>query len=101
MDENHIKITGENPRVLKQISRDDRFTVPLTVYIGGVRRIIGTARVEGDQIEAYIDPKEHVGKALTDLIANDVIRDVSIAFNAPPATPRINPEGQIDWLKNY
>lgn len=108
MNEEPIKVVGEDPGVPKQVRREDRLTVPLTVYIGGKRRIIGTARVEGDQIEAYINPKSYLdpeasnaGQELLQLIIDGVIMDVSIAFNAPPATPVVTKDGKIDWLKNY
>jgi hypothetical protein len=100
MDE-HLHVTGEVPDIPKQQTAGDRRRVPLTVYIGGIKRIVGNAEVEGDQINAYIDPKADIGKALIDLVNNGVLQTVSIAFNAPPATPVVDKDGQVQWHKNY
>jgi len=100
MDE-HLHVTGEAPDIPKQSTPGDRRRVPLTVYIGGIKRIVGYAEVEGDQIEAYIDPKADIVQALLDLVADGVIQTVSIAFNAPPATPVIDDGGRVIWHKNY
>ena len=105
MSDEPMHVTGIDPSlsVPKQPRPGDRRRVPLTVYIGGIRRIIGEAVVEDDgRIEAYIDPKADIGQALVDLVQEGVLQTVSIAFNAPPATPRIDPEtGAISWHKNY
>lgn len=103
MSYEHPHVTGEIPGNPKQPNREDRRKLPLTVYIGGVRRIIGEAVIEDDgRVEAYIDPKADIGQALINLVTDGVLQTVSIAFDAPPATPRINPDnGHIDWLKNY
>lgn len=103
MDEEHLHVTGDIPSIPKQPTPGDRRMVPLTIYIGGVRRIIGEAVLEDDgRVEAYIDPsKTEIGKALVDLVQTGVLQTCSIAFNAPPATPRIKADGNIDWIKNY
>lgn len=100
----HPQITGQHPAIPRQLKGDDRRRVPLTVYIGGVRRIIGVAVVENDGgVEAYIDPKADYGQALIDLVQGGVLQTMSLAFNAPPATPYIDPNDpeHIQWLKNY
>jgi hypothetical protein len=101
MNEEHLHVTGKVPDIPKQLTGDDRRRVPLTVYIGGIKRIVGVAVLEGDQVDAYIDPKADLAQALIDLVSSGVLQTVSIAFNAPPATPVINNEGQINWHKNY
>ena len=97
----HPHVADTVPDVPKQLTRDDRRRIPLTVYIGGVKRLVGVAVMEGDEVEAYIDPKADIVEALVDLVSSGVLQTVSIAFNAPPATPVINNEGQINWHKNY
>jgi hypothetical protein len=100
MDE-HLHVTGDTPDIPKQPTAADRRRVPLTVYIGGIKRIVGYAEVEGDQINAYIDPKADIGQILVDLVTDGVIQTVSVAFNAPPATPVIEDGGRVIWRKNY
>jgi hypothetical protein len=103
MDEERLHVTGEVPAIPKQLKPGDRRRIPLTIYIGGVRRIIGEAVLEDDgRVECYIDPKADLGDALIDLVQSGVLQTMSLAFNAPPATPRVDPKsGRIDWLKNY
>jgi hypothetical protein len=100
MDE-HLHVTGDVPDIPRQPTAGDRRRVPLTVYIGGIKRIVGYAEVEGDQINAYIDPKADIGQILVNLVTDGVIQTVSVAFNAPPATPVVGKDGQVNWLKNY
>lgn len=73
--------------------------VPLTVYIGDERHILGEADVVGNKVTAYILPG--IGRELGDLVTNGLIQNISVAFNAPPATPKITPEGKIKWVRNY
>lgn len=103
MSDDPMHVTGEIPDIPRQLRGEDRRRVPLTIYIGGVRKIIGFAVVEDDgKVEAWIDPKAEIGDALIDLVQSGTVQTMSLAFNAPPATPRVNQEtGQIDWLKNY
>jgi hypothetical protein len=104
MSYEHPHVTGEIPGIPKQPNPGDRRKLPLTVYIGGVRRIVGEAVIEDDgRVEAYIDPKADIGQALIDLVTDGVLQTVSIAFDAPPATPWIDPKDpeHIQWLKNY
>ena len=102
MSYEHPHVTGEIPGIPKQPNPGDRRKLPLTVYIGGVRRIIGEAVIEDDgRVEAYIDPKADIGQALINLVTDGVLQTVSIAFDAPPATPAIDTDGRIKWLKNY
>jgi hypothetical protein len=100
MDE-PLHVTGEVPDIPKQPTAGDRRRIPLEVYIGGIRRIVGHAEIESDRIDAYIDPKADVGQALIDLVSEGVLQTVSIAFNAPPATPVVDDSGRINWHKNY
>jgi hypothetical protein len=73
--------------------------VPLTVYIGEERHILGEAVVVGNHVKAYILPG--VGKDLGDLVQNGLIQNVSVTFNAPPATPVLTETGTIKWVKHY
>lgn len=61
--------------------------VPLVIYIGGERRIVGSAVVTGKEVECHINPDVN-SDILADLIKKEVIKNVSISFNAIPA---------IDW----
>ena len=75
--------------------------VPLVIYIGDERRIVGDAVVMPDgQIEAHVDPPK--GRHLAELIQNDIIKNVSVTFNAPPAVPFFDPvTGHVRWKKDY
>lgn len=102
MNEERLFVTGEHPDIPKQPTPGDRRMVPLTVYIGGIRRIIGEAVIEDDgRFEAYLDPKTEIGDALVDLVQSGVLQTASLAFNAPPATPVVDNEGHVEWHKNY
>jgi hypothetical protein len=76
--------------------------VPLVVYIGNQRRILGEAVVTGDGIEAYIAEENHgdAVRFLVEMITHGVIQNVSVTFNAPPAIP-VYKDGNITWVKNY
>jgi hypothetical protein len=91
--------TGEEIKVLASAMPKEPVHVPLVIYIGGVRRIIGDATVEGEQVAAHIHDEEPA-KELCHLIENGVIQSVSVAFNAPPSTP-VWKDGSIRWEKNY
>lgn len=73
--------------------------VPLTIYIGEERHILGEAVVVGNHVSAYVLPG--IGKTLGDLVQNGLIQNVSVAFNAPPATPVVTEAGTIKWVRNY
>jgi hypothetical protein len=73
--------------------------VPLTIYVGNDRRIIGDARVVGNRVEAVIHPKP--GEELFQLAREGIIQSVSVAFNAPPATPIVEDGKHIRWVRNY
>jgi hypothetical protein len=91
-----VRITGKVP---EPRASSDSVEVPLVIYIGDIRRIIGRAVVTGGEVEAYIDPE--LGTAnLVDMITDGVIQGVSVTFNAPPATP-VYKDGTIRWEKNY
>lgn len=77
---------------------DKPLKVPLVLYIGEERKIIGEAVVTGDEITAYVTPqRDHI---LRDLIENDVIQSVSVTFNAPPAIP-VFKDGTVRWVRHY
>ena len=73
--------------------------VPLVIYIGEERRIIGDAVVKGNEIEAFIDPPK--GRTLAKAIEQGVIDNVSVTFNPPPAVPVLNEDGHVQWRKTY
>lgn len=73
--------------------------VPLVIYIGEERRIIGEAIVVGNRVEAYITPADEP-EVLCRMVENGLIQNVSVAFNAPPAIP-VGENGDIRWVKNY
>ncbi len=73
--------------------------VPLTIYIGEERHILGEAVVVGNHVTAHVLPG--VGRTLGDLVQNGLIQNVSVAFNAPPATPVLTEAGKIKWVRNY
>lgn len=73
--------------------------VPLVIYIGDDRKIIGDAIVKQDgEIEAFIDPVK--GRDLAHLVERGILQNVSITFNAPPAIPQLE-DGHIRWKKDY
>jgi hypothetical protein len=91
-----VQITGEVPGPR---APSDPVEVPLVIYIGNLRRIIGRAVVTGGEVSAYIDPS--LGTAdLEHMITDGIIQGVSVSFNAPPATP-VYKDGTIRWEKNY
>lgn len=80
-------------------SESEPVRVPLTVYIGEERHILGEAVVVGNHVKAYVLPG--IGKDLGDLVQNGLIQNISVAFNAPPATPILTEAGRIKWVRNY
>ena len=98
-----IQVNGHDPAIPEEALRElNHVHVPLTVYIGDERRIIGEAVVTGNQIEAYIDQGSHPESTglLCRMIQDGIIQDVSVTFNAPPATP-VCRDGSIRWVRNY
>lgn len=89
------------PIVDEELARPEHepVRVPLTIYIGEERHILGEAVVIGNHVKAYVLPG--IGRELGDLVRNGLIQNISVAFNAPPATPKITPEGRIKWVQNY
>lgn len=77
---------------------DEPVRVPLVIYFGGERKIVGDAVVTGDKIEAFIDPAK--GRNIADAITRGVIQTVSVQFNAPPAIPVLE-NGHVRWKKDY
>lgn len=98
-------ITGEIPdealkqAIDKQAANTEPLRVPLVIYIGDVKRIIGEALVTGPKVEAYITPAEDTD-VLERMVRDRVITNVSVAFNAPPAIPVMR-DGNIRWEKDY
>jgi hypothetical protein len=72
--------------------------VPLVVYVGDEKKVIGDAVVKGDQISAFIEPA--VGECLEKLLEHGVIQNISVTFNAPPSVPILR-DGTIRWVKSY
>jgi hypothetical protein len=73
--------------------------VPLTIYIGEERRIIGDAVLTPDGIiQGYVTPQRD--RILRDLLDDGVVQSVSITFNAPPAIP-VFKDGTVRWVRNY
>lgn len=61
-------------------------TVPLVIYIGETRKIVGTATVYGDNIIGHLDEEKDEG--LAKLIQEGVITSASLSFKtAGPAYP--------------
>lgn len=60
--------------------------VPLVIYVGGERRIIGTATITDNEVASYIDRDD--GQELERLIQSGIIGSVSITFKSDgPAIP--------------
>lgn len=78
---------------------DEPVRVPLVIYIGGIKRIIGDALVRGNMVEAYIDPVK--GRTLERSIIDGTLTTVSIEFNPAPAVPVLNEDGHVTWRKDY
>ncbi len=99
MDEELINIRGEIPGPRDPgRPKEEPIRVPLVIYIGDERKIIGEADVVGDKVTGYIDPQ--LGKDLGSLVNDGTIQNVSVAFNAPPSTP-VCRDGRIKWIRNY
>lgn len=73
--------------------------VPLVIYVGDDRRIVGDAIVKGNEIEAFIEPAK--GRDLVRLVQDGTINSVSVTFNAPPAIPVLGENGHVRWKKDY
>lgn len=78
--------------------------VPLTIMIGGEKRIVGKAKVEADgHVQALIDMKD--GVELAGMITDGVIESVSVSFHTPPPAKEYKPgelsEEAIQNLTNY
>ncbi len=99
MDDELISIRGEIPQPRsRRPDTEQPIRVPLVIYIGNERKIIGEADVVGEQVTGYIDPR--LGKDLGSLVDDGTIQTVSVAFNAPPSTPVFR-DGRIKWIRNY
>jgi hypothetical protein len=93
------RITMEDPDFDPAWLPDGPVKVPLTIYIGEERRIIGEAVVTGNKVEAYIVPAD--GDVLPRLVNDGTVQNVSVSFNEPPATPIVDDNGHIRWRKDY
>jgi hypothetical protein len=71
--------------------------VPLVIYIGEDRRIIGDARVTGNRVECYIHPDP--GNDLCEMVRKGVLQTITVSFDAPPRTPVLEGE-HIRWMRN-
>lgn len=99
MNNNSVDTEGDFPElIVKPPNGSEEVHVPLVIYIGDERKIIGEARVIGNCVEAYIIPAD--GNDLARMVTNGIIQDVSVSFNAPPAVP-VDENGHIRWLKTY
>ncbi len=109
MRKKYIRIAGELPVHPEEILEDINVAVearpsgpvhvPLVIYIGDERKILGDAIIAGNQVEAFIHPGEN-SKTLGDLVEEGIIQSISVAFNAPPSTPVLK-DGTIRWMKSY
>jgi hypothetical protein len=77
---------------------EESIRVPLTIYVGEERRILGHAIVTGNDVQAYYDPV--ADQPLLQAIQHGTIQSVSLQFNAPPAIPVLE-DGHVRWKKAY
>jgi hypothetical protein len=103
MPEDPVHINGQDPALEKLGQQLMHVHAPLTVYFGSGRVAIGEAVVSGGNIEAHIDGETSpdVAEILYRMIVAGVILDVSVTFNAPPATPVCGTDGSVKWMKNF
>ena len=94
----HDAETGKPIQIPLSALPDTPIHVPLTVYVGDNKKIVGDAVIEGNMVEAHID--NELGKELAHFVETGIIQSVSVAFNAPPAIPLLR-DGTIRWVKNY
>jgi hypothetical protein len=89
---NHVtKVTGRIP------DNNEPFkTVPLAIYVGGTRRIIGTATVIGEEVTCWID-EDSESANLSQMITAGIIDDVTLSFKIPPP---VGPRGLDGLLKD-
>lgn len=76
---------------------DTQLRVPLVIYIGSKRRVVGDAVVRGNNIEAFIDPVK--GRTLERAVIDGTLQNVSVELNPAPAVPVLE-DGHVHWRKS-
>lgn len=81
---------------------EEDVTVPLVIYIGGERRIIGHAVVKGGEVRCFVDKtrENEVLEELLEDIREGRLTSLSVEINPPPATPVLR-AGHVAWVKDY
>jgi hypothetical protein len=99
MPENSVH-KSQDPALEEAVRELTHVHVPLQLYIGNQRKIVGEAVVTESGIEAYIDSASYreTAEILYEMITDGVIQGVSVSFNAPPAIPMYE-NGTIRWMK--
>lgn len=77
---------------------EEDITVPLVIYIGDERRIVGNAVVTGTEVRCFVHASRS-GDVLK-WIRERVITNLSVTVNPPPATPLVI-DGKVKWVKDY
>jgi hypothetical protein len=81
---------------------EEDITVPLVIYIGGERRVIGTAVVTGDEVRCFVDKTrdDEILEELLEEIREGRLTSLSVQINPPPATPVLR-AGHVAWVTDY
>jgi hypothetical protein len=77
---------------------EEDVTVPLVIYIGGERRILGHAVITGDEVQCFMDGNNAFG--LLEGIRKGWLTHLSVQINPPPATPVVR-DGHVTWVTDY
>lgn len=77
---------------------EENITVPLVIYVGDERRVIGDAVITGGEVRCFVD-KIRGGKILEE-IREERLTSLSVEINPPPATPVLR-DGHVRWVKDY
>jgi hypothetical protein len=103
MPEDPVHVNGQDPAMEELGNKLMHIHAPLSVYFGSERVVMGEAVVSGGNIEAFVDGEANpkAAEILYRMIVAGVILDVSVTFNAPPATPVCRRDGSVKWMKNF
>ena len=77
---------------------EENITVPLVIYIGDERKIVGNAVVTGEEIRCFIH--ESRSDDILDALRRGRLTHLSVQINPPPATPLVI-DGKVKWVKDY
>jgi hypothetical protein len=81
---------------------EEDVTVPLVIYIGGERRVLGHAVVTSEEVQCFLDESRSAEllEEIREGIREGWLKNLSVQINPPPATPVVR-DGHVTWVTDY